>query len=126
MATTQKQRMILALLLVLLAGVVWLISRLAPRESYTPKRAREDVLRQGLKILRDQIDNYTIDKQEAPRSLDDLVVSGYIRRIPIDPMTGRKDTWVLQWSSDPKKLGIVNIHSGSQSISSRGTPYAEW
>ena len=122
MKPRQRRRIILALLLVAVAVLIWLL----PRENYSPRRAREAVLRQDLKTLRDQIDNYTMDKQKPPESMDDMIESGYLRKIPTDPMTGRNDTWILQWSSDPKKPGIVNIHSGSRSISSQRTPYSEW
>lgn len=127
MAHTPKWRRILALLVsALLLVALALLGRLSRRESYSVKKAKEAVLRQDLKTMRDEIANYIVDLQKAPQSMDDMIKGGYLRKIPSDPMTGRNDTWILQWSSDPKKPGIVNIHSGSQSISSEGTAYSQW
>src|ERR1700752_2571559 len=60
----------------------------------TIKRARESVLKQDLQTMRQAIDNYTLDKQQAPQSLDDLVEAHYLREVPIDPVCHTKD-WVV-------------------------------
>ena len=83
-----------------------------PNYVTSPREAREGTQRQDLFTLRQILDQYTLDHHEHPQSLDDLVVTGYLRHIPVDPMTGRSDTWVLEWSDDPKMPGIVGIHSG--------------
>jgi general secretion pathway protein G len=59
------------------------------------------------------IAQYTLDLHRRPQSMDDLVAAGYLKHLPIDPMTGRNDTWVVEWSNDPKVPGIVGIRSGS-------------
>ena len=59
-------------------------------------RAREAVLRNDLFTLRSSIDQYTLDKQKAPQSLQDLVTAGYIKSIPKDPITNSADTWVTE------------------------------
>ncbi|PMU83580.1 hypothetical protein C1Y30_31215, partial [Pseudomonas sp. GW704-F3] len=46
------------------------------------KHAREAVLKQDLQTMRQAIDNYTLDKQQAPQSLEDLVDARYLREIP--------------------------------------------
>src|SRR5579863_1827377 len=95
------------------------------------RHAREAVLKEDLHILRDAIDSYTMDKQKAPQSLDDLTTDGYLKSIPEDPMTHAKDTWVPDSSSDLYSLdqtdpGIVDIHSGSDETGSDGQPYNTW
>jgi general secretion pathway protein G len=95
------------------------------------KHAREAVLKQDLQILRAAIDSYTMDKQKAPQSLDDLLQDGYLRTIPEDPMTHTKDTWVTDTSDslhslDQTEPGIDDIHSGSQEEGSDGQPYSSW
>jgi len=89
-------------------------------------RAREGILRQNLFTLRALIDQYTTDLHRRPQSLADLVAVGYIKQLPADPMTGRSDTWVLEFSSDPKMPGIANVRSAARAISSNGTAYSDW
>lgn len=110
-----------------LAVAVMLVGLFAPSDDVTsPRQAREWTLQQNLHVMRAIIRQYTLDKQKRPQSLNDLVEAGYIRRTPLDPMTRRTDTWVLQWSNDPKMPGIVNIRSGSAGMSRKGSAYRDW
>ena len=95
------------------------------------KHAREAVLKEDLHVLREAIDSYTMDKQKAPQSLDDLIQDGYLKSIPEDPMTHSKDTWVTDTgdslhSLDQTDPGIDGVHSGSEETGSDGQPYASW
>jgi len=95
------------------------------------KHAREAVLREDLHILRAAIDSYTMDKQKAPQSLDDLVQEGYLKIIPEDPMTHSATNWVTDSSDalhslDQTDPGIDDIHSGSQESGSDGQAYSTW
>ncbi len=95
------------------------------------KHAREAVLREDLHTLRSAVDQYTYDKAKAPTSLDDLVTSGYMKVMPVDPMTHRNDTWIADQGSvlttiDETDPGIDNVHSGSQQVSTEGTTYSTW
>jgi general secretion pathway protein G len=89
------------------------------------------VLKEDLQILRAGIDSYTMDKQKAPQSLDDLLQDGYLKTIPEDPMTRSKDTWVTDTSDslhslDQTDSGIDDVHSGSQETGSNEQPYSTW
>ncbi len=94
--------------------------------------AREAVLKDDLFTLRKLIDEFTLDKQHPPTSLDDLVEAGYLRAgIPVDPFTGSNDTWhtdVEEVPLNPTQAasGIVDVHSGSDATSLDGTPYSSW
>ena len=88
--------------------------------------ARETSLRQDLYTLRTLIDTYTRDNGKRPSSLSDLVSSGYIKELPKDPMTERRDTWVVERSNDPHAPGIVDVHSSSTRRGFDGTRYADW
>ena len=95
------------------------------------KQAREAVLKEDLHVLRAAIDSYTMDKQKAPQSLEDLITDGYLKAIPEDPITRSKDTWVTDTSDsmhslDQTDAGIDDIHSGSQEQGSDGQPYSTW
>ena len=95
------------------------------------KNAREAALKEDLHVMRQAIDSYTMDKNKAPQSLDDLVQSGYLKEIPEDPMTHSRETWVTDsddtYSSvDETEPGINNVHSGSQEVGTNGQPYSSW
>jgi general secretion pathway protein G len=90
------------------------------------EEAREASLLQNLFTLRHVVDEYTVDQHKRPQSLAELVSAGYLREVPVDPLTGRSDSWVVQRSKDPKTPGIVNVRSPSRSISSKGTAYCDW
>jgi general secretion pathway protein G len=107
-----------ACVLALACGLVWLF---VPSYVTSPRRAREWALRQDLRMMNAVITQYTLDKQLPPHSLDDLVVAGYLKKVPNDPMTGRKDTWVVRCSSNLSRRGIVGIDSGYENISHKGT-----
>ena len=118
-------------LMIVIAIILILIGMAALNYQKTVTRSKEAVLRTDLRTMRDAIDNFTLDKQAAPQSLDDLQQAGYLRSIPIDPMTRAKD-WVPQFDSvvlspDQSSTGMVEIHSNSNQTSPiEGTPYNEW
>jgi general secretion pathway protein G len=95
------------------------------------RNAKEAVLKEDLRVMRSAIDSYTMDKQKAPQSLDDLVQEGYLKVIPEDPMTKARDTWTTDTSDalhslDQTDPGIDDVHSGSQETGSDGQPYSTW
>jgi general secretion pathway protein G len=95
------------------------------------RSAREAVLKQDLQTMRTAIDSYTEDKQKGPQSLDDLVQDGYLKEIPVDPITRSKETWVTDTSDSLHSLdqtdpGVDNVHSGSTELGADGKSYAEW
>ena len=121
------------LALIPLGFIVLVLFLAGPRESRT--RVQEAVLRTDLRTIRDAIDNYTLDRKHPPQSLRDLVDAGYIRTIPVDPITHNAD-WRLDFegpilgdpilSPDLKAQGLSDVHSNSSRISSDGTKYNEW
>ena len=95
------------------------------------KTAREAVLKEDLHVLRAAIDSYTMDKQKAPQSLEDLIQDGYLKTVPVDPITRSKETWVTETSDamhslDQTDPGIDDIHSGSSEVGSDVQPYSSW
>ncbi len=118
-------------LMIVISIILILIGIAVPAYQQSVIRAREAVLRQDLKTMRDQIDNYTMDKEKAPQSLQDLVDAGYLRMIPKDPFTGSSDTWQTETSDtlqslDQTEPGITDVHSGSTAVGSDGTAYNTW
>ena len=95
------------------------------------KSAHEAVLKEDLHVMRNAIDSYTMDKQKAPQSLQDLVDAGYLKVIPVDPMTRSSDGWVTEQSDamhsiDQTEPGIDDVHSSDQEVGSDGQPYSTW
>ncbi len=122
---TLIELMIVMLIIAVLAAIA------IPNYLASVKAAKEAVLREDLHVLRGAIDAYTADKEKAPQSLDDLVQGGYLRKIPVDPMTHSDTTWVTATDDtlqnvDQTEPGVNDIHSGSDATGSDGQPYSAW
>jgi len=94
-------------------------------------RSKESVLKNNLYTMRTVIDEYTYDKQKAPQNLSDLVSEGYLRKVPVDPMTNSADTWKLIMKDasntvNQSEPGIFDVRSGSDKTSLEGSPYSDW
>ena len=117
-------------------GFIASVLLVMPKDNFNvTRREREAVLRTDLRTIRDAIDNYTADRGERPHSLQDLVNAGYIRTIPLDPMTGKPD-WVLDFEGptlgdpvlNPDVLAsrLNNVHSNSSQVDLNGDSYNAW
>ena len=119
-------------LLIVMTIIAILAAIAVPAFVANVKHAREAVLKEDLHTMRSAIDSYTYDKAKAPQSLDDLVQSGYLKALPIDPFTQRTDTWIAGQSDSYTSIdetqsgGIDDVHSGSQQVSTEGTTYNSW
>ena len=116
-------------LMVVITILVILVTMAIPIYNKTILRSKESVLMNNLTTLRTVIDNYTFDKQKAPQNLQDLVAEGYLRDVPMDPMTG-----VRNWRTIPEppgqsvsqaEPGIYDVKSTSDKTGLDGVPYAE-
>jgi general secretion pathway protein G len=116
--------MIVVTIMLILAGIA------ATRYERSVVRAREATLKQDLFIMRNAIQQYTLDKEAGPTSLDDLVPK-YMSSIPTDPITHNKD-WHAESEQvllDPLQTspGITDVHSSSDQVSPfESTPYNTW
>ncbi len=118
-------------LMIVLTIIMILATIAAGRYDRSVQRAREATLKQDLYVMRQAIQQYTLDKQAAPGSLDDLVQAKYLGAIPVDPITRAKD-----WHTDSEDLllspeqtssGITDVHSASDASSPfEGTAYSTW
>jgi general secretion pathway protein G len=118
-------------LMVVISIIVILMSVAIPRYQASILRARETVLRDDLYTMRSVIDQYTLDKQKAPQSLQELVDAGYLKQLPKDPFTNSRESWApvtdeSLMSPDQTEPGIIDVHSGSDLNSSEGTAYSTW
>ena len=129
--TRKRRGFTLIELMMVISIILILVSVAAPIYKTAILHAHEAVLRDDLFTMRSLIQQYTLDKQKAPQSLEDLVSAGYIKQIPKDPFTGSSDTWVTDQedvllSVDQQQPGIVDVHSGFSQTSSEGTAYSSW
>lgn len=114
-------------MMVVMTIIVTIVSIAVPFYSSAIVRARESVLRSNLLTIRSVIDQYTYDKEEPPQSLEDLVDEGYLREVPIDPITDSRETWEVVIETGPTgESGLFDVRSGSDETSLAGTPYNEW
>ena len=118
-------------LMIVMAIIAILATIAIPSYINAVRHAKEAVLREDLHTMRQAIDSYTVDKEKAPQSLNDLVQAGYLKEIPTDPVTGRSDTWEVSQSDsftdiDQTQGGIDNVHSGAQALATDGSSYNTW
>ena len=119
-------------LMVVIAIIMVLLGLAVGKYYKSITRSKEAVLRNDLRVMREAIDQFTLDKQRAPQSLEELISEQYLRPpVPTDPMTNQKN-WNLEFgdvvlSPDQTGTGIVDVHSASDQVSPfEGTPYSSW
>ena len=117
-------------MVVVIALILVLLSISVPMYNRAILHAKEAKLHSNVATLNKVIESYSLDKKRAPQSLDDVIQAGYMKYIPED-ITGRSDTWVTELEDpqkawDPNQPGIASAHSGSNEMSSEGTPYSSW
>ncbi len=122
----------LAELLIVMVLIGILASLALPQFKHATRKARETVLKEDLFLMRKLIDQYYTDKGKYPPSLNALVEEGYLREIPIDPITGSNKTWIVireeptEENIYQEEFGIIDVKSGSKEIALDGTPYNTW
>jgi general secretion pathway protein G len=134
----RRQRGFTLLELLVVMTIIGILAAIAvPALKDSPQRAREAALRGDLYSFRSVIDQYHGDKGNYPADLQTLVTEGYMRKIPIDPMTKSAETWVLAYeeipqdapsqpADQPQQPGIIDVHSGSTGKAMDGTAYKDW
>lgn len=123
---TGKRGFTLIELLVVMTIIALLLTIAVPRYFGGVDRAKESVLREDLTILRESLDKFYADTGKYPANLDELVTRKYLRKIPIDPLTGSDTTWVTVPPSDPQKGSVYDVKSGAQAKALDGTAYKDW
>lgn len=115
-------------LLVVMSIIALLASLVAPRYLNSLDRAKENVLLNSLAVMREAIDHYVADKGHYPETLDELVQTRYLRSVPEDPISGRRNTWViLPPPPDAQIAGSMgDVRSGAAGRGADGSPYADW
>ena len=116
-------------LMIVISIIIILAIIVLPQYQKTVLQARESVLKDDLAQMRKLLDQYAADKGQLPQSLEDLSTSGYLREVPIDPITGAKD-WNVITGPDANSAeggqGVTDVRSSSGDLSTEGTPYSEW
>ncbi|HEY8670188.1 MAG TPA: type II secretion system protein [Terriglobales bacterium] len=119
-------------LIIVISIMAILVAIAVPNFTSSIKRSREAVLRQNLFTLRSVISQYTLDKQKAPQSLQDLIQAGYLKQIPVDPITDQAN-WTVDQEEDTimspdeqDQGGIDDVHSSASQVGTNGTAYSSW
>lgn len=121
--TNGKKGFTLIELLVVMAIIATLMTLVAPKYFKQTERAKEVVLQHNIRGLREAIDNYRQDLAVGPQALEDLVSRRYLKEVPLDPVTGLRDSWLTELNEDSE---IQDVRSGAQGTSLGGGAYAEW
>ena len=125
--------------LIIVVAIIGILATIAvPAMRNAPQKAREAVLKEDLFTIRSCIDQYLADKGHYPTSLQELVDEGYLRFMPVDPITRSADTWIelLAEAEDEEDLmppddegggpGVIDVQSGAEGLGLDGTPFSEW
>ncbi len=113
-------------LLVVMAVLGLLLSIVAPRYIEHVDHAREAVLHQNLRGMREAIDKFYADRARYPKDLQELVQQRYLREIPLDPITDQTATWVVSPPPGVTTGAISDVRSGASGKALDGTVYAKW
>lgn len=108
--------------IVVILGI--LVTLAVPSYQQSVIKAREAALARDLFVIRDLLDQYRADRGQYPPSLTDLTAAGYLRAMPMDPITRSTSTW--QETMEATEGGVFDIHSGSDLIGTNGVPYNQW
>jgi len=122
--------------LIVVVAIIGILATIAvPAMKTAPQRAREAALKEDLYTLRSCIDQFHADRGRFPTSLEELVSLGYLRAIPVDPVTRSAGSWVVEFAEISEEQdereqeagqGIIDVHSGSPEVALDGTRYSEW
>ena len=122
--------------LIIVVAIIGILATIAvPAMRTAPQRAKESALKEDLYTLRSCIDQFHGDRGRYPTSLDELVTMGYLRQMPVDPVTASKETWVTIYEEvteenderdQEQPQGIIDVHSGSDGVALDGSRYADW
>lgn len=115
--------------MLIVVAIIGILATIAlPSFQLAVAKAKEAALKENLFILRDVIDQYFADQEKYPPTLEELVEKRYLRRVPVDAITGKSDTWAFVFATDEQgqENGIVDVRSGSEQVGLNGVPYREW
>jgi len=122
--------------LIIVTAIIGILATIAvPAMRTAPIRAKEAALKENLFTMRSCLDQFHADRSRFPSSLEELVSMGYLRFVPVDPMTESAGTWVLIYAELSDDLderqqeagqGVIDVHSGSEGIALNGSRYADW
>lgn len=112
-------------LLVVMAIIVLLLSLAVPRYFHSVDHSKETILRQNLSLTRQALDKFYADNGVYPDNLEMLVSRKYLRSLPVDPITGSSETWIIVQPEPPEKGGVFDLKSGAQGKLRDGTEYKD-
>jgi prepilin-type N-terminal cleavage/methylation domain-containing protein len=113
-------------LLIVMAIIATLLAIAVPRYFTSLENSKETALRQNLSVMREALDHHYGDTGSYPDSLQGLVDRRYVRSVPVDPITERSDSWVVQAPPDGASGLVGDVRSGAPGRARDGTPYAQW
>ncbi len=112
-------------LLVVMVIIASLLTIAVPRYFRSLEHSKETVLVQDLSIMREAIDQFYGDRGQYPETLEALATEGYVRKVPVDPITKSAETWIVVSKDDDSSGGVYDVHSGATGATRAGVPFAD-
>ena len=125
-AMRTKKGFTLIELLVVMALIATLLSLSVPRYIGNVRKAEETVLQENLATLRNVLEKYYSDRGRYPATLDALVTDRYLKKIPLDPVTDSRTSWIVVPPADPETGGVFDVRSGAPGRARDGSVYRDW
>jgi general secretion pathway protein G len=113
-------------LLVVMAIIATLLSLAVPRYIGNVRKAQEAVLQENLATVRDVLEKYYSDHGRYPATLDELVARHYLKKIPLDPVTDSRASWIVMPPANPEQGGVFDVRSGASGPAQDGSNYRDW
>jgi general secretion pathway protein G len=106
-------------LIVVMSIIALLLTLALPRYFHSLDSGRAMVQRQNVTTLRDAIDKFFGDQGRYPDTLEELVTKRYLREVPIDPLTERRD-WTIVAPQDTTQGAVYDVRPTQQPAADAG------
>lgn len=126
MSMNERSGFTLVELMVVMAIIAMLLAIASPRYFHGVDKSKEAVLHENLFLTRQALDKYFSDNGKYPDALEELVSKKYLRSMPLDPVTGSSETWVVIPPQEEGKGAIFDIRSGAPGVGRDGSAYKDW
>jgi general secretion pathway protein G len=99
-------------ILIVISIMSLLLTLVLPRYFNSVELSKKEVQTQNIRAMQSSIDQYYHDKGVYPSSLETLVETGYLKAIPVDPLTDTNTSWIPEYKMENGNQGVADVRSG--------------